>query len=240
LSNHSRSGSIAVFGQGQDASAQRLRGFPLHIVERAGVQGIRQGQQLVTVGWVFLSTENRDSCSWWNRLSHICVWCRTEAPNHSGAHTNGETVSWLVLEAGVWTLPGGVQLAVGRVSTAATVGRLLTNPWQSIPFSDPFPATPVVLSQVQTNNDLHRVGTRQEAVTASGFQVATFAALSAGTFALLSAGLEEEEANTAAHGTEVVGWLAIEPGQGSGPFRAGYFRRFRMMYASRASPEPTD
>jgi len=45
-----------------------------------------------------------------------------------------------------WTWPGGGQLAVGRVSTAATVGRLLTNQWQSIPFSDPFPATPVVLS----------------------------------------------------------------------------------------------
>ena len=43
-------------------------------------------------------------------------------------HTNGETVRPLVLQAGAWTLPGGVQLAVGRVSTAATVGRLLTNP----------------------------------------------------------------------------------------------------------------
>ena len=72
-----------------------------------------------------------------------------------------------MLEAGVWTLPGGGQLAVGRVSTAATVGRLLTNQWQSIPFSDPFPAAPVVLSQVQSNNDPHWVGTRQEAVTAS-------------------------------------------------------------------------
>jgi serine protease AprX len=89
------------------------------------------------------------------------------APNHSGAHTNGETVSWLVLEAGAWTLPGGVQLAVGRVSTAATVGRLLTNQWQAVTFSDPFPATPVVLSQVQTNNDPHWVGTRQRAVSTS-------------------------------------------------------------------------
>jgi hypothetical protein len=93
-----------------------------------------------------------------------------------------------VLEAGVWTLPGGVQLAVGRVSTAATVGRLLTNPWQAIPFSDPFPATPVVLSPVQSNNDPHRVGSRQEAVTASGLRVATFAALSAGPSTPLSAG----------------------------------------------------
>jgi len=40
------------------------------------------------------------------------------------------------------------------------VGRLLTNRWQSIPFSDPFPATPVVVSQVQSDNNPHRVGTR--------------------------------------------------------------------------------
>jgi len=121
-----------------------------------------------------------------------------EAPNHDGAHT-AETVSWLVLEAGAWTLPGGGQLEVGRVTTAATVGKQITNQWQPLSFAVPFPVTPVVVSQVQTNNDPHWVGTRQNAVTTAGFQVA----------------LEEEEASTTAHGSEVVGWLAIEPGQGS-------------------------
>jgi serralysin len=32
-----------------------------------------------------------------------------EAPNHDGSHTT-ETVSWLVLEAGSWTLPDGRRL----------------------------------------------------------------------------------------------------------------------------------
>jgi hypothetical protein len=124
-----------------------------------------------------------------------------------------------VLEAGVWTLPGGGQLEVGRVSAAATVGRLLTNQWRSITFSDPFPATPVVLGQLQTHNDPQWVGARQEAVSASGFQ-ATFASLSAGPSTPLRAGLEEE-ADTAARGREVVGWLAIEQGQGSWTWRVG-------------------
>ena len=52
----------------------------------------------------------------------------------------------------------------------------------------------MVLSPVQSNNDPHRVGSRQEAVTASGLRVATFAALGAGPSALLRAGLVEEEA----------------------------------------------
>jgi YD repeat-containing protein len=62
-----------------------------------------------------------------------------------------------------------------------------------------FHAQPVVVSQVQTDNDPHWVKTRQRNVTASGFDVA----------------LEEEDANTASHGGEIVGWLAIAPGTGT-------------------------
>jgi hypothetical protein len=43
-------GAIVVFGQGQDSGTQRLHGFPLRVVECAGVQGIDQGQQLAAVG----------------------------------------------------------------------------------------------------------------------------------------------------------------------------------------------
>jgi hypothetical protein len=45
-----RSGSVATFNQGQDSSGPRLRGFPLGVDERPGVQGIHQGQQLAAVG----------------------------------------------------------------------------------------------------------------------------------------------------------------------------------------------
>ena len=49
----------------------------------------------------------------------------------------------------------------------------------------------------QPGADRERVKTRQRSVSASGFEVA----------------LEEEEASTAPHGSETVGWLAVEPGQ---------------------------
>ena len=67
-------------------------------------------------------------------------------------------------------------------------------------FQAVFSSTPVVLSQVQTHNDSHWVNTRQQNVTSNGFQVA----------------LEEEEARTTAHASrETIGWLAIEPGEGT-------------------------
>jgi hypothetical protein len=54
------------------------------------------------------------------------------------------------------------------------------------------------MSQVQTENDPHWVKTRQRNTTATGFEVAL-----------------EEEDETSAHGSETIGWLAIEAGQGS-------------------------
>jgi hypothetical protein len=88
---------------------------------------------------------------------------------------------------------------VGTATTAATVGKRITNEWEQVTFSQAFAAAPVVLSQVQTENDAHWVKTRQRNNSAAGFQVA----------------LEEDEAQTTAHGTETIGWLAMEAGQGA-------------------------
>ncbi|MCP4360416.1 MAG: hypothetical protein GY796_20600, partial [Chloroflexi bacterium] len=122
-----------------------------------------------------------------------------EAPNHgSGAHTT-EAVSYLVLEAGKWTLPDGSILEAGVISTTATVGQNVANQWHTVYFDELFAANPIVLSQVQTNHDPNWVKTRQQNVIANSFQLA----------------MEEEEAKSSSHGTEIVGWLAIEPGTGS-------------------------
>ena len=120
-----------------------------------------------------------------------------EAPNLDGSHTT-ETLSYLVVEAGFWRLPNGALLQAGTVSTNATVGRLVTNQWQSINFGTPFTGSPVVLSQVQTNNDNHWVKARERSVSCSSFQIA----------------MEEDEIQTTAHGTETIGWVAIEGGRG--------------------------
>jgi RHS repeat-associated protein len=122
-----------------------------------------------------------------------------EGPDRDGAHTT-EAVSYVVLEAGSWTLPDGTRLEVGQVNTSATVGAgVVDDVWAHVILGSPFGAAPVVVSQVQTDNDPHWVKTRQRNVTASGFDVA----------------LEEEDANTASHGGEIIGWLAIEPGMGT-------------------------
>jgi len=122
-----------------------------------------------------------------------------EGPDRDGAHTT-EAVSWIVLEAGSWTLPDGTRLEVGQVNTSATVGGgVVDDTWAHVNLGSPFGAAPVVVSQVHTNSDPHWVKTRQQDVTPSGFDVA----------------LEEEDANTAPHGGEIVGWLAIAPGTGT-------------------------
>jgi RHS repeat-associated protein len=121
-----------------------------------------------------------------------------EAPNKNGSHTT-EAVSYLVLEAGSWQLPDGTLLEAGKVDTSATVGKNVSNVWEQVSFHQLHSAAPAVVSQVQTENDPHWVKTRQQNTTATGFEVA----------------LEEEENETSAHGSETIGWLAIEAGQGS-------------------------
>jgi hypothetical protein len=121
-----------------------------------------------------------------------------EAPNHDGYHTS-EAVSYLVLESGSWELTDGTRLEVGSVKSAATVGRRITNVWETISFSTAFASEPIVFSQVQTYNDAHWVKTRQRNTTTSSFELA----------------LEEEEGKSIPHGLETIAWLAIEPGTGS-------------------------
>ncbi|MDJ0659040.1 MAG: S8 family serine peptidase [Crocosphaera sp.] len=114
---------------------------------------------------------------------------------HSGFHTT-ESFSFLVLEQGVWELADGTIIEVGTITTDA----ITTSNWETINFNYDFSDTPVVLTQVQTDEDATFVRTRQNNITNSGFKVA----------------LEKEEAyKSSGHGTETIAWLAISPGQGS-------------------------
>jgi hypothetical protein len=73
-----------------------------------------------------------------------------EAPNVEDNNHATESVSWIVLEAGSWTLPDGTRLAVGTTDTAATVGESIeADQWAHVTLGSPFGATPVVVSQVQ-------------------------------------------------------------------------------------------
>ena len=117
-----------------------------------------------------------------------------EAEYKDGKHTK-ESFSYLVLEEGDWQLSDGTLLEVGEVDT----NKVTTNGWESLDFDVDFEQTPVILSQVQTNNGNQFVRTRQRQASVDGFRLS----------------MEEEEAlKNSCHATETVGWLAIESGTG--------------------------
>ena len=112
-----------------------------------------------------------------------------EWTNQDGRHVM-ESLSYLVMESGTFTLADGRRVTAGM---AATVGK----GWQSVNFSQPFAQTPVLFTQVTSVNDLNPVITRQNLVSLTGFDVR----------------LQEEEARrTNPRSTERVHWVAIEPG----------------------------
>ena len=117
-----------------------------------------------------------------------------EGEYDDGIHS-AESVSYIVLEAGEWELPDGTLLEVGTLDTNSTT----KSRWSSIDFESDFSATPAILSQVQTDNDEQFVRTRQKSADITGVKLA----------------LEEEEIfKFSGHGTETVGWLAMESGSG--------------------------
>lgn len=134
-----------------------------------------------------------------------------EAPNTNKVDHDDEAVSYVVLETGRWQLDDGTRLEVGTVSTDAqaysesTAGT--TSAWTTVSLSSVFRNTPAVFTQVQSrlqqpNPPTERppwVFARNGNPTTTSFDIA----------------LQEEEASDTAHGTEVVGWLAMGPSVGT-------------------------
>ena len=105
-----------------------------------------------------------------------------------GAHGT-ETISYMVVEAGLHTLSDGRLLHAGAMSVSG-------NGWSTGVFANAFESQPVVLSQVGTANDPAAVTTRLRNVSLTSFEVQ----------------LEEEEGATNDHGEETIYWVAIESG----------------------------
>ncbi|MEM1171882.1 MAG: calcium-binding protein [Cyanobacteria bacterium P01_H01_bin.35] len=111
----------------------------------------------------------------------------------------GETVSYVVVEAGEWELDDGTRISAGVHNTDQLVVSL--NDFDAIDFTDnglsDFSSTPTVLTQVQTFDGSSWVTTRVSGQSQTGFQV----------------GMQEEESlNSGSHLPEDIGWLAIEDG----------------------------
>lgn len=99
------------------------------------------------------------------------------------------TVSYLVVAAGVYTLPGGRVLQAGTIAT--------NHRFQSVPFISKFERTPVVITQILTTNDAEIVVPRLDNVAADAFDIR----------------VQEGEGSDGVHAVETVGYVAMEPGR---------------------------
>jgi len=103
-----------------------------------------------------------------------------------GAHTT-EDFSYIVVEAGTHTLPGGKRLVAGKLNTNSTGANVA---------SLGFAAKPVILTTVTTNNESDTVTTRLSNIGANGS---------------FTVKLQEEESR-GAHANETIAYLALTPG----------------------------
>lgn len=105
-----------------------------------------------------------------------------------GRHTT-ENIGYLVVEAGEHTLTDGTKLVAGTVALTNESSR-------TVNFGSSFGATPLVIAHSMTNNDAAAVVERIRNIGTDSFQIQ----------------LNEEEVADGIHGTETVGYIAIDQG----------------------------
>lgn len=111
---------------------------------------------------------------------------------HDGPHGAVENINWLAIEEGVHTLPDGRVIEAGTSDVSSTSNNTGTTASFAGDFDDP----PVVLTSVMSENDTTTVDSDPSNITADGFNLT----------------LQEEEGQDGAHGTETIGWIAIQSG----------------------------
>jgi len=102
-----------------------------------------------------------------------------------------EVVSFIVIEKGQYTLPDGSKLEAGTFAGSTK--------WATIPFSETFAQTPVVITTVASANESETISGRVKAVSTTGF----------------SYYFREQEVNVNKHAAETINYIAWEPGQGT-------------------------
>lgn len=103
--------------------------------------------------------------------------------------TGLETISWVAVASGTHTLSNGSVIQAGYTTATNEITSIVS-------FNSTFSTTPVVFSQLSSNNEAEAAVTRNFNVTTSGFR----------------AMMHEQEANAVSHATEDIGWIAIEAG----------------------------
>lgn len=99
--------------------------------------------------------------------------------------------SYMIMDEGVHALKNGALVQVGKFIT--------NHNWKKIAFKQKFNQTPIVFTQSQTRNSDHAITTRNTNVSKEGFYTR----------------LQEAEGQDGSHATEEIGYIAIEPSQGT-------------------------
>jgi len=108
-----------------------------------------------------------------------------------GNHTS-ETVSYIIMERGSYTLEDGTMVEAGSFTTNNTTS------FQTVNFKNSFGQTPVVITAVVSYNEIDAVLCRTVTNGTNGFEVR----------------LQEQELNPKIHATEEVAYIAWEPSSG--------------------------
>ena len=110
----------------------------------------------------------------------------------NGSHTN-ETVSYLVMEKGNFTLADGTQIEAGRFETDKT------GSFGEIIFSQGFKDSPVVLAGISSFNEADAVAGRLRNISNQGFEFC----------------MQEQELNPKEHLTETIDYIAWQSSKGN-------------------------
>jgi hypothetical protein len=103
-----------------------------------------------------------------------------------------ETVSYLVMEQGNYTLEDGTKIEAANIKTHAAAS------FQRVAFRQAFNVAPVVMTTVASFNDSNAVTGETTGIRVDGFMYR----------------MKEQEANTQDHGTEGLAYIAWEPSSG--------------------------
>ncbi len=109
-----------------------------------------------------------------------------------GSHTN-ETVSYLAIERGTYTLPDGTLVEADRFETDKT------KTFDSVHFIQNFHKIPVVITAISSSNENDTVTGRLRNITTQGFEYC----------------MQEQELNAKTHQIETIDYIAWEPSKGS-------------------------
>ena len=109
-----------------------------------------------------------------------------------GSHVT-ETVTYLAMEQGNYTLGNGTQIEAATIETSAAAS------FQPITFIEKFNVAPVVMTTVTSFNDSTTVTGRMKKITVDGFNHR----------------MQEQEGNVQDHGTERLSYIAWEPSSGT-------------------------